>query len=265
LVQPTPTFHSHSFKPFTPTDHKSPTHQLPSSSPSKHSHITGNTRYSDYKGRNTFEQIETKGNHINDIEDNINNIVDEINKNIITVNWLENAINNMTTILAKLAPNDDDNQTSTSKVMPKPHSQCHSHKLNVNVSSKKELDTLSPDKDLSFEPESLSGNKNVLSYKAVLNSKPAHTSKSTLLLPINTVSNNPVLHTEMTNPLHNNKMNLSHPQFYKTQPHAFQPFQAPSSQKLPTMSPTKFNSNQFFYILETNKLKYPSMETYLLK
>jgi hypothetical protein len=31
------------------------------------------------------------------------------------------------------------------------------------------------------------------------------------------------------------------------------------------MSPTKFNSNQFFSILETKKLKYTSMETYLSK
>jgi hypothetical protein len=86
-VQPTPPFHSHSFESSsTLTHHNSPTHQPPSSSPSKHSHIIGNTRYSDYKGRTTIKQIETIENHINDIVDNINNIVDDINENITTVN-----------------------------------------------------------------------------------------------------------------------------------------------------------------------------------
>jgi hypothetical protein len=273
-VQPTHTYQSHSFKLSTPTHLNSPSHQHPSSSPSKHSHITGDTRYSGYEGRNTFEQIETMGNHINDIEDNINNIVDDINANISTVNRLEESINHMTTVLTKLVSKDEDKQTSSSQVKPNSQPQRHSHQSHVNVTSTQEPHTVSSDKDLSFETESISENKNMPtqipsqtkpSYKTVLESNHAHTPKSNTLLPINTVSNNPIPHSNMDNPSHSHKTNPSHTHFHKPQPQAFQPFQTPSTPKLPTMSPTKFNSNQFFSILETNKLKYTSMETYLSK
>jgi hypothetical protein len=126
-VQPTHTYQSHSFKLSTPTHHNSPSHQHPSSSPSKHSHITGDTRYSGYEGRNTFEQIETMGNHINDIKDNINNIVDDINANISTVNRLEESINHMTTVLTKLVSKDEDKQTSSSQVKPNSQSVSKGH------------------------------------------------------------------------------------------------------------------------------------------
>jgi hypothetical protein len=167
-----------------------------------------------------------------------------------TVNRLEESINHMTTVLTKLVSKDEDNQTSSSQVKPNSQSQRHSHQPHVNVTSTQEPHTVSSDKDLSFETKSISENKYMPtqipsqakpSYKTVLETNPVHTPKSNTLLPINTVSNNPVPHSNMNNPSHSHKTNSSHTHFHKPQPQAFQPFQTPSTPKLPTIGAANYS------------------------
>jgi hypothetical protein len=251
--------------------HSSP----PTSSPFKSSptnHSNSNNRFSALEEPSTSDQLDKMDEHIHHVENNMLTMAKDIGNHTDIISKLATAINHISTMIEKIVPKDEIDNDIDNKNDISLQSQQPSHSHSTKPSNNYEVDH-----DLSFEsePDTLKQNFTTPSYAQVVNSprkdisqdvtynnqRTNSTSSNPVHSKLNAVSSNTVDEVRTTNSVHSNHIPILPSQTKSEYPTAFKPY---STSHTPKISP-RFNSNQFFSILESTKLKYTSMESYLAK
>jgi outer membrane murein-binding lipoprotein Lpp len=241
-------------------------------SPSPNSTISS-THHFLFEGCTCFEQVHAIGDHVNHLKSHVKRLSNDINHVTNKISNMESEFHQTNQQLVAVIEllnvnnnqNDEQRYTHSSTPALPTQSQQQSHQ-NINHPTQTTSIHTDHEKDISYETKSKSTNQKIDNshvpnlHKSFESQTAGNPSSNVTTNHTNNAHENASMapnKTQASKPSHI----IHHPIPIKPAPKTFQPVKQ-AQNDININSTMHFNSNPFFSILESSKLKYSSLETY---